>query len=74
MTKTTRFTLLALVLIVLVAAASISILAGCNKPAPTGSAATTAGATYTCPMHPEVTSPKPGTCPKCKMDLAKKGS
>lgn len=25
--------------------------------------------TYTCPMHPEVTSDKPGTCPKCGMDL-----
>lgn len=24
---------------------------------------------YVCPMHPEVTSNKPGTCPKCKMDL-----
>jgi YVTN family beta-propeller protein len=24
---------------------------------------------YTCPMHPEVKSNRPGTCPKCKMDL-----
>ncbi|MFA0751820.1 MAG: hypothetical protein SLRJCFUN_002223, partial [Candidatus Fervidibacter sp.] len=24
---------------------------------------------YTCPMHPEVRSPKPGKCPKCGMDL-----
>ncbi len=24
---------------------------------------------YTCPMHPEVTSEKPGTCPKCGMNL-----
>ena len=22
---------------------------------------------YTCPMHPEVTSDKPGSCPKCGM-------
>ncbi len=29
----------------------------------------TAGQVYTCPMHPEVTSDKPGKCPKCKMDL-----
>jgi Cu(I)/Ag(I) efflux system membrane fusion protein len=24
---------------------------------------------YTCPMHPEVISDKPGTCPKCGMEL-----
>lgn len=24
---------------------------------------------YTCPMHPEITSHKPGTCPKCGMAL-----
>lgn len=28
-------------------------------------------AVYTCPMHPEVTSDKPGTCPKCGMNLEK---
>ena len=27
---------------------------------------------YTCPMHPEVTSATPGTCPKCGMTLVKK--
>ena len=27
------------------------------------------GKTYACPMHPDVTSTKPGKCPKCKMDL-----
>ncbi len=31
-------------------------------PAPTG-------ATYTCPMHPEVVSDHPGPCPKCGMAL-----
>lgn len=25
--------------------------------------------TYTCPMHPEVISDKPGSCPKCGMEL-----
>ena len=29
---------------------------------------------YTCPMHPEVKSDKPGVCPICGMDLVKKES
>jgi len=29
--------------------------------------------TYTCPMHPEVQSDQPGSCPKCKMRLVEKG-
>jgi hypothetical protein len=29
-------------------------------------------AVYTCPMHPEVTSNRPGSCPKCGMTLVKK--
>lgn len=27
---------------------------------------------YTCAMHPEVHSDKPGNCPKCGMELVKK--
>lgn len=27
---------------------------------------------YTCPMHPDVKSDKPGKCPKCGMKLVKK--
>ena len=29
----------------------------------------TAKVSYSCPMHPEVTSTKPGKCPKCNSDL-----
>jgi|GEM_PF-1569545 len=29
---------------------------------------------YTCPMHPEVQSDKPGKCPKCGMKLKKRES
>ncbi|HVH44027.1 MAG TPA: heavy metal-binding domain-containing protein [Labilithrix sp.] len=36
-------------------------------------ASTDAGAVvYVCPMHPEVTSPAPGICPKCNMKLVPK--
>lgn len=38
----------------------------------TESTTTTEAKIYTCPMHPEVTSDKPGTCPKCGMDLEEK--
>ncbi|GAA4509312.1 hypothetical protein GCM10023172_42610 [Hymenobacter ginsengisoli] len=32
----------------------------------------TVGVHYTCTMHPEVSSTKPGKCPKCGMTLVKK--
>jgi len=35
------------------------------------SSSPSAGGNYYCPMHPEVTSDKPGSCPKCGMDLVK---
>jgi hypothetical protein len=37
-----------------------------------GKAGKQPGTIYTCPMHPEVTSDKPGSCPKCGMRLVAK--
>jgi len=34
----------------------------------------TSPAVYTCPMHPDVVSDKPGECPKCGMSLMRKGA
>ena len=33
---------------------------------------TTVKYVYTCPMHPEIITDKPGICPKCGMTLVKK--
>jgi hypothetical protein len=40
-------------------------------PAEQSGATTQPHAAYVCPMHPEVTSDKPGKCPKCGMKLVK---
>ncbi len=29
---------------------------------------------YVCPMHPDMRSNSPGTCPKCLMELVRKGA
>jgi hypothetical protein len=40
-----------------------------RMPAPMPPAPTPPATVYSCPMHPEVTSPMPGKCPRCGMDL-----
>ena len=54
-------------------ATSVFILSCENKKSETEQSHThAAGVQYTCPMHPEVISNKPGTCPQCGMDLVEK--
>jgi Cu(I)/Ag(I) efflux system membrane fusion protein len=54
-----------------------SLLVGCakgsepsgDKDKPASAAKAKAAAKYYCPMHPTYTSPKPGVCPICNMNL-----
>lgn len=53
----------------------VAAQSGCkNKTGSTAGSNTTAQAKeiYYCPMHPDYTSDKPGTCPECGMTLVKK--
>jgi hypothetical protein len=43
-----------------------------NGPENTGTTKVAQAQTYTCPMHPDVKSDKPGKCPKCGMNLVVK--
>lgn len=63
------------ILIALLAVSLVFTFSACNSPAPKNAAVESATATkevYTCTMHPEVRSDKPGDCPKCGMPLIKK--
>jgi hypothetical protein len=71
-----------MVVAALVAATSAFAGGGCAKTAPdektseaketSAAEETTVAKSYTCPMHPEVTSDAPGECPTCGMDLVAK--
>lgn len=52
--------------------AALTETAAPDKPANGKAAGQPAATVYTCPMHPEVTSDKPGRCPKCGMKLVPK--
>ncbi len=43
-----------------------------NKPKTSTEKTVAQKEVYSCEMHPEVISNKPGTCPKCGMELTKK--
>jgi len=54
-------------------AASADAAAPSGQDAPTAAApGPVAAPVYACPMHPDVTSATPGTCPKCGMRLVLK--
>jgi len=61
--------LLIVILLTVVGAGSCGRKSTNEKPATTKEVAKLQ---YTCPMHAEVVSDKPGKCPKCGMDLVEK--
>ena len=53
---------------VLAAGAALTVAEGSCAGSRAISSATEATA-YACPMHPEIVSDRPGSCPKCRMAL-----
>ena len=66
--KVAMFTVMAFCALALVSAQA----AKAKTQVPAGVQAHVQKVTYTCPMHPTVTSDKPGKCPKCGMLLEAK--
>jgi hypothetical protein len=62
------------IIISLLAVSMAFAFSACNNTSPsttTVDSKATEKAVYTCTMHPEVRSDKPGDCPKCGMALVK---
>ena len=65
-----KATILALSFIAAIAFVATSALAAdCHSQGAAPAAAQPGAKKYTCPMHPEGISDKPGKCPKCGMNL-----
>lgn len=61
-----------LIVLLFVLTAGTFSFAQTAKPKSPGKSDSTAKYVYTCTMHPEVMTDKPGSCPKCGMTLVKK--
>lgn len=55
--------------LIIIGLAIFSLLPSCNDGKVEVKTKTEVKQTYTCPMHPQIVSEKPGTCPICGMDL-----
>jgi len=58
-----------LLFVFLLAAIAMLGLGSCKNKDTKTQTETTKKQTYTCPMHPQIVSDKPGSCPICGMDL-----
>jgi len=61
-----------LILLIILTGTMATFAQNAKDTLPKGKTTTATKVVYTCPMHPEVTSDKPGKCPKCGMILVKK--
>lgn len=60
---------LLILIIVLIAGTTTTFAQSARDTQPKSKTDTATRTVYTCTMHPEVISDKPGKCPKCGMDL-----
>ena len=61
-----------IILVLVLTGATFSFAQSSKTATPPSKSDTTGKYIYTCPMHPEIMTDKPGKCPKCGMTLVKK--
>jgi membrane fusion protein, copper/silver efflux system len=64
-------TIVTIVLVILTSGCLLVSVQGCKREG-SPNKASAAKEMYTCPMHPQITSDKPGKCSICNMNLVKK--
>ena len=60
------------IIIWVLASLALTTIAACNSNEKAASEKQVKKGKYTCTMHPDVSSDKPGVCPKCGMDLVER--